>query len=176
MAIKGVHKGAALISAPRSLDISVGGKRLKAGIKLVTVVPGIAKSELYANLRKTIQVDDEGVVTYPAGYVHLPKIDAEYVQQLCAEQLITRKDRNGYQKREWQKTRERNEGLDCAVYARCAAALAGLDRFEERHWRQLEQQLERNRKPRPETTQQATPRGGFVTSGTRKVIRSPWME
>jgi hypothetical protein len=54
--------------------------------------------------------------------------------------------------------------------------MAGLDRFEERHWQQLEAQLERKRKPASETTPQATTRGGFVTSGTRKVIRSPWME
>jgi phage terminase large subunit GpA-like protein len=175
VAVKGVHKGAALISAPRSIDISIGGKRLRGGIKLVTVVPSIAKSELYANLRKTILVDDDGVVTFPPGYVHLPKVDAEYVQQLCAEQLVTRKDRKGYQKREWQKTRERNEGLDCAVYARCAAAMAGLDRFEERHWRQLEEPLERKRNL-DSVISEATPRGGFVTSGGRKVIRSAWME
>ena len=174
MAIKGVHRGAALVSAPRALDISIGGKRLKAGIKLVSVVSSIAKSELYSNLRKTITVDEGGVVTFPAGYVHLPRVDAEYVQQLCAEQLITRKDRNGYQKREWQKTRERNEALDCYVYARAAAAMAGLDRFEERHWRQLEEQLERRRKP-VEETPPATPRGGFFVGG-RPVIRSAWME
>ena len=174
VAIKGVHRGAALVSAPRAIDISIGGKRLKAGIKLVSVVSSIAKSELYSNLRKTILVDDDGVVSYPAGYVHLPRVDAEYVQQLCAEQLITRKDRNGYQKREWKKTRERNEALDCYVYARAAAAMAGLDRFEERHWRQLEEQLERRRKP-VEETPPATPRGGFFVGG-RPVIRSAWME
>lgn len=176
VAIKGVHKGAALVSAPRAIDISIGGKRLRGGIKLVSVVSSIAKIELYANLRKTIVVDDDGVVSFPASYVHLPKVDAEYVQQLCAEQLITRKDRNGYQKREWQKTRERNEALDCYVYARAAAAMAGLDRFEERHWQQLEQQLVRKRIPAPEETQQATHRGGFVVSGGRKIIRSNWME
>ncbi|GIX24894.1 MAG: hypothetical protein KatS3mg122_2125 [Caldimonas sp.] len=79
--------------------------------------------------------------SYPAGFVHLPKIDAEFIQQLCAEQLITRRDSNGFPVREWQKVRERNEALDCYVYARAAAAAAGLDRFEERHWRELERQL-----------------------------------
>ena len=71
----------------------------------------------------------------------MPKIDAEFIQQLCAEQLITRRDRNGFRVREWQKMRERNEALDCYVYARAAASAAGLDRFEERHWRELERQL-----------------------------------
>jgi phage terminase large subunit GpA-like protein len=32
-----------------------------------------------------------------------------------------------------QKLRERNEALDCYVYARTAASAARLDRFEEHH-------------------------------------------
>jgi phage terminase large subunit GpA-like protein len=55
--------------------------------------------------------------------------------------LVTARNRRGYSVREWQKMRERNEALDCYVYARAAAAVVGLDRFEERHWRQLERQL-----------------------------------
>jgi phage terminase large subunit GpA-like protein len=35
---------------------------------------------------------------------------------------------------EWQKTRERNEALDCRVYARAAAWIAGLDRWSEDRW------------------------------------------
>ena len=35
------------------------------------------------------------------------------------------RDRNGFAHREWQKMRERNEALDCYVYARAAAAAAG---------------------------------------------------
>ena len=30
---------------------------------------------------------------------------------------------------EWQKTRDRNDGLDCRVYLRAAAAAAGMDRY-----------------------------------------------
>jgi phage terminase large subunit GpA-like protein len=177
VAIKGVQKGAALVSAPRAIDVSLGGKRLRAGIKLVSVVSGIAKTELYSNLNKTIVVDDNGVISFPSGYVHLPAVDAEYVQQLCAEQLVTKKDRHGYQQREWQKMRDRNEALDCFVYARAAAAIAGLDRFEDRHWKQLEYQLDGRRKPKPEVvvTIQATQTGGFFVGG-RRVIRSNWME
>jgi phage terminase large subunit GpA-like protein len=101
-----------------------------------TVAVGIAKLEFYNNLRKSADVGEDGLTTvFPAGFVHLPKIDAEFIQQLCAEQLITRRDRNGFPVREWQKMRERNEALDCYVYARAAASAAGLDRFEERHWR-----------------------------------------
>ena len=125
---------------------------------------------------------DGVTVRYPAGFVHLPKVDAEFFQQLCAEQLVTRRDRNGFAIREWQKMRERNEALDCYVYARAAAAASGLDRFEERHWRELEKQLGLapppdpiNHEPEPEATQ----RGGLAVSDnrrpTRRLVRSRWL-
>jgi phage terminase large subunit GpA-like protein len=49
----------------------------------------------------------------------------------------------GYRKTEWQKNpgQERNEALDCRVYARAAAALVGLDRYAEEHWLEIEAQL-----------------------------------
>ena len=139
MAVKGVARGAALIGTPTAVDVTAGGKKLRRGIKVFSVAGGIAKLEFYNNLRKAADVAEDGVtIRYPAGFVHLPKVDAEFLQQLCAEQLVTRRDRNGFAIREWQKMRERNEALDCYVYARAAAAASGLDRFEERHWRELE--------------------------------------
>ena len=185
MAVKGVARGAALIGTPTAVDVSLSGKRLRRGIKVYSVTVGIAKLELYNNLRKNADVGEDGSTpVYPAGFLHLPKIDAEYLQQLCAEQLITRRDRNGYPVREWQKMRERNEALDCYVYARAAASAAGLDRFEERHWRELERQL--GLAPAPDAPppipalnpEEATQRGGLAVSATpsrRRVIRSPWL-
>ena len=41
----------------------------------------------------------------------------------------------------FEKTRERNEALDCRIYARAAASLVGIDRFKEDHWRMLESQI-----------------------------------
>jgi len=149
------------------------------------VTVGIAKLEFYNNLRKTADVLEDGTtVVYPAGYVHLPKIDAEFIQQLCAEQLITRRDRNGFAHREWQKMRERNEGLDIYVYCRAAAAAAGLDRFEERHWIELKKQLGIEPPDKPARIQvfdpaQATEQGGLNHSGSqksvRRVIKSRWL-
>lgn len=185
MAVKGVPRGAALIGTPTAIDVSQGGKKLRRGIKVFTVAVGIAKLEFYNNLRKGADVSEDGVTTvFPAGFVHLPKIDAEFIQQLCAEQLITRRDRNGFPVREWQKMRERNEALDCYVYARAAASAAGLDRFEERHWRELERQLGMERPPdEPPPIQafdpdEATQRGGLSVSATpsrRRVIKSRWL-
>jgi phage terminase large subunit GpA-like protein len=183
MAVKGVPKGAALVGTPTAVDLSQGGRKLRRGIKVFSVAVGIAKLEFYNNLRKAADVLEDGVtLRYPTGFVHLPQVDAEFVQQLCAEQLVTRRDRNGYPVREWQKMRERNEALDCYVYARAAASAAGLDRFEERHWRELERQIGLSPPGDPdppiEQSTEATQRGGLDVSGTprtgRRVIRSRW--
>ena len=184
MAVKGVARGAALVGTPMAVDATTGGKKLRRGIKVFSVAGGIAKLEFYNNLRKSPEVAEDGVtVRYPAGFVHLPKVDAEYLQQLCAEQLVTRRDRNGFAIREWQKMRERNEALDCYVYARAAAAASGLDRFEDRHWRELERQM--GLSPPETITEQpreATETGGLGVSGStnsnrpaRRLIRSRWL-
>ena len=187
MPIKGIAGGAALIGTPTAVDATTSGKRLRRGIKVFPVAGGIAKLEFYNNLRKSAEVAEDGITpVYPAGFVHLPKVDAEYLQQLCAEQLITRRDRNGFARREWQKMRERNEALDCYVYARAAAAAAGLDRFEDRHWQELEKQLgigsSSDALPNhpPEATRELTVDGDFTPSDTpqpaaRRVLRSKWM-
>jgi phage terminase large subunit GpA-like protein len=76
--------------------------------------------------------------------------------------------------------------LDCATYARAAASAAGLNRFEERHWRELERQLGLEAKPpdppvtlQPLDLEQATHRGGLAVSGVvktgRRVIKSRWL-
>lgn len=182
MAVKGVARGAALIGTPTAIDVSQGGKKLRRGIKLYSVAVGIAKLEFYNNLRKTADVAEDGTTpVYPAGYVHLPKIDAEFIQQLCAEQLVTRRNRNGYPVREWQKMRERNEALDCYVYSRAAASAAGLDRFEDRHWQELEKQLgilqENSGKAENEASQTMAPSATSekTTRRSRQVVRSRWL-
>ena len=184
MAVKGVARGAALIGTPTAVDMTQGGKKLRRGIKVFSVAGGIAKLEFYNNLKKSPDVAEDGLtIRYPIGFVHLPKVDTEFIQQLCAEQLITRRNRNGFPVREWQKMRERNEALDCYVYARAAAAAAGLDRFEDRHWRELERQLGMANappsEPQTESSNEATPRGGLAVSGTRnpgrRVIKSRWL-
>ena len=187
MAVKGVARGSALIGTPTAVDMSQGGRKLRRSIKVFSVTVGIAKLEFYNNLRKSADVAEDGVgFVFPAGFVHLPKVDAEFVQQLCAEQLITRPGRNGFAVREWQKMRERNEALDCYVYARAAAAAAGLERFEERHWREMERQLGLDAPPDEMGSiphidlNEATPSGGLAVSANRtsgrRVIPSRWLK
>jgi len=75
--------------------------------------------------------------------------------------------------------RERNEALDCFVYARAAAAAAGLDRFEDRHWREMEKPLGIAAPPESSDTTEAAQGGGIKVSGShaapRRVVHSRWM-
>jgi phage terminase large subunit GpA-like protein len=73
-----------------------------------------AKEDVYTSLR----------VTQPgAGYTYFSDaLEAEYFRQLTAEKLVkTTKDFITTMK--WVKTSERNEALDCAVYARAAVSV-----------------------------------------------------
>jgi phage terminase large subunit GpA-like protein len=72
------------------------------------------------------------------------------VKQLVGEQLVTVKTKRGFSRLEWQKLRERNEALDCRVYARAAAWIAGADRWTEAMWRNLEQQVAISGEVRPD--------------------------
>jgi phage terminase large subunit GpA-like protein len=145
-AIKGVEgfNRPAPVAGPTHVDLTEGGKKLRRGARLWTVAVATFKSETYRFLRLARPTDEEMAAgsKWPAGYIHLPHgIDAEWVKQLVAEQLVTVKTKRGFQRLEWQKLRERNEALDCRVYARAAAWIAGADRWTEAMWRDLEQQV-----------------------------------
>ena len=50
--MKGVARGAALVGLPTAVDMTAGGKKLRRGVRVYSVVGGIAKLEFYNNLRK----------------------------------------------------------------------------------------------------------------------------
>jgi phage terminase large subunit GpA-like protein len=144
--IKGVEgfNRAAPVAGPTYVDVTEGGRKLRRGARLWTVAVATFKSETYRFLRLPTPTDEEIAAGWglPAGYVHLPRgIDAEWVKQLVAEQLVTIKTKRGFNRLEWQKLRERNEALDCRVYARAAAWLVGADRWSEAMWHDLEEQI-----------------------------------
>ncbi len=64
----------------------------------------------------------------PPCYCHVPQYSEGYFRGLTAEEHVRRMVR-GYPRYQWEKTYDRNEPLDCRVYARAAAAIAGLDRI-----------------------------------------------
>jgi len=141
--LKGVEgfNRSAPVSGPTHVDATEGGVKIKRGARLWTVAVATFKSETYRFLRLAAPTGEVGE-RHPAGFVHLPRgVDAEWIKQLVGEQLVTVKTRRGFTRPEWQKLRERNEALDCRVYARAAAWIAGADRWPERKWRELELQV-----------------------------------
>jgi phage terminase large subunit GpA-like protein len=157
MAIKGVDNSLVPLNSPTKVDINYKGKKISGGVRLWKVGVSILKGELYGWLKQTRHEDG----SIPHGYCHFPEHATEYFKQLTAEQLVT-KIVKGYPKREWQKTRDRNEALDCRIYARAAAIALGLDRWKEKKWnsiinQKIEQQEDIERKHHP------------------KIIRSRWM-
>ncbi|GHM58549.1 MAG: terminase [Candidatus Mesenet longicola] len=131
MAVKGVNKALVPLSSPSKVDVTVAGQKLRRGVKLWPIGVSILKSELFQLLK--LLENEEG---FPPGYCHFPQYCPEYFKQLTAEQLIT-KVVKGYTKQEWQKIRERNEALDCRVYARAASIALGIDRWTENKWNSL---------------------------------------
>ena len=143
--IKGLEgfNRASPVTGPTFVDATIGGKRLRRGARLWTVATSTFKAETYRFLRldppETSPVDGE---RFPPGFLHLPGwVDAEWLKQLTAEQLVTVKNKRGFAKLEWQKLRERNEALDCRVYARAAAWILGADRWSDARWEELAAQF-----------------------------------
>jgi phage terminase large subunit GpA-like protein len=115
----------------------------------------------------------EGGAIYPPGACHFPQYGEEYFRQLTAERLVTRIVK-GFPRGSWEKEPgRRNEALDCRVYARAAAAIYGLDRFEERHWRRMEEALART--VERDDHDPASPRAPLARPPARQVIHSGYM-
>jgi phage terminase large subunit GpA-like protein len=132
------------VTGPTFVDATIGGKRLRRGARLWTIATSTFKAETYRFLR----LDPPEIISpvdgerFPPGFLHLPGwVDAEWLKQLTAEQLVTVKNKRGFAKLEWQKLRERNEALDCRVYARAAAWILGADRWSDARWAELERSL-----------------------------------
>lgn len=158
MVIKGQDRSDFLIGTPAPIDVTGMGKKLAHGLRVWPVGSSALKRELYDALR--LDRPTEADEPYPPGYVHLPdSVTPEYLKQLTAEHLVT-KTIKGYRRTEWQKLRDRNEALDCRVYARAAATLCGIDRFNDSDWRRIEISLgvEARPDPSPEPVPQQRPR------------------
>ncbi|MCA9096642.1 MAG: phage terminase large subunit family protein, partial [Planctomycetaceae bacterium] len=168
---------AAPVSGPTYVDATIGGKRLRRGARLWSVATATFKAETYRFLRIERPSDedrDAGLLDAP-GTIHLPGwADTEWLKQLVAEQLVTIRNKRGYAHQEWQKMRERNEALDCRVYARAAAWILGADRWDAATWRRLEAQAGvETRMPTTTATDIATqdpaqPKAGTLTTPRRK--------
>lgn len=135
VAVKGREELQTVISPPRSVDIKESGKVIKRGaVMLWSYGSSIIKSEIYGWLN----AEPEEEQIKPVGYSHFPMYDEEYFKQLTAEQIQRTKTPRGYFKYQWVKKRDRNEALDLFVMNRAAAAIVGIDRFEEKDWKKME--------------------------------------
>jgi phage terminase large subunit GpA-like protein len=84
----------------------------KVGAYLFQIGTDTAKELIYSKLR----IDDPK----QAGYINFDeKLTDEYFLQLTSEKRVTRYIK-GLPRKEWKKTRDRNEGLDCFVYGLAA--------------------------------------------------------
>ncbi|MDQ2801393.1 MAG: phage terminase large subunit family protein, partial [Pseudomonadota bacterium] len=134
MALKGRDAVAAgqPIAGPKWMDVTLNGKKMKRGVRLWTVGTSMLKLELYGNLELERPVDGE---EYPEGYVFLPDgTTDEWVKQLVAEQMKRVAMRNGRTRSEWVQSRDRNEAIDNAIYARAVAIALGVDRWTPGQW------------------------------------------
>jgi phage terminase large subunit GpA-like protein len=122
-----------------AMDVTVDGKKRRKGLKTLKIGVSFCKQELMGQLGLTKPVGSDPV---PPGFVHLPQdVPDEEVKQLTSEELVTHV-RRGKTRREWQLiSGRRNEGLDCANYARGLAAMRGWDRWRDSHFRGLEELL-----------------------------------
>ena len=131
----------ALVGPQSPVEITVNGKRLKSGVRLQLVNVSELKKQFYGQLHLEMP-NLQKAEAFPEGFFHFCEVadSEEYCRQLTAEQLVTSTQR-GYQKREWQKTRPRNEALDTWLYAKAGAIMLGLDRYKDSHWDRLEKSL-----------------------------------
>jgi phage terminase large subunit GpA-like protein len=127
-----------IIASPTVVDINYQGKKFARGTMVWTLGVGILKKELYSWLRREPPINEDGTpAPKPYGWCDFPEYAPEHFKQLCAEEMKMEKDPKGYRKPVWHKRRERNEALDCRVYARAGAEVAGVTLFTEDEWQML---------------------------------------
>jgi len=129
-AIKGDSRQGQPVKGRSSLqDVNYKGSVLKRGVRLWMVGTDTAKDLLFGRLK----------VEHPGpGYVHFSVgLPVEFYEQLTAEVRVLQKTASGEQHR-WVKRQQRNEVLDCSVYALFAAHMLDLHRFTDLMWTKLE--------------------------------------
>jgi phage terminase large subunit GpA-like protein len=123
--VKGSDSQQVMVAPPRQVDVTASGKKI-GRVKVWHVGVSVIKSETYGFLRQ--EKDENGNIPY--GYCHFPEYEPNYFRGLTAEELQMKMNSRGYRVYQWVKKYDRNEPLDCRVYARAAASVVGMDRFE----------------------------------------------
>lgn len=132
-AVKGQDHLQMVFGKPTDVEVNFEGRTIKNATRVWPVGSSLIKAEIYSWLKLNAAIDGE---IYPAGYCHIPEYDETYFKGLCSEQLVETKVK-GRVKNYWEKIFNRNEPLDVRVYARAAASMYGIDRFDENDWEVL---------------------------------------
>lgn len=167
--VKGDEKLKQNFSTPRPVDVNIRGERIARGIMLWGVGVDVIKTQLYRWFNLDKPVDG---AQYPAGYCHFPQYEEEFFKQLTAEQLVTKKDNRGYITYIWEKTRRDNHYLDCRVYARAGAAMAQIDRFDEKDWLAREKMFYPNSKKVEQAKNEHTPQKALEQGGSMENVNN----
>ena len=139
LALDGRDSYQMVLGQPKPVDIDNAGRKKRRGLMLWPAGVSLIKTELYGWLKQDKPTDESGEAL-PNGWCHFPMYGQEYFEQLTAEEIMPKLVK-GYRRYQWEKTRERNEALDCRVYARAATAIKGIERWPEERWRVLEREL-----------------------------------
>ena len=128
--IKGMSKLDMTFSAPKSVQVTKGGTKI-GEVKVFGVGVSMIKSELYGYLKQSIDYDSGEI---PNGYCYFLPKEPNFFRGLVAEELLRVENKKGFYEYVWIKKYERNEPLDTFVYARAAAAIIGMDRWDSDRW------------------------------------------
>ena len=176
MVSKGSDAATVPVGQPSYVDVKrTAGRRaktVKRGLPVWILGVGPLKSELYGWLRLDAPTGDQPA---PTGFCYFPEYGEEYFRQLTAEHQI-RKIVKGRPKYVWESMRERNEGLDNRVGNRAAAYQLGMDQFEERHWKQLEEERNTGSVVVPVVSAGVLAASDAPPTVGRRVIRSSFMD
>ena len=140
VAIKGSSKrNSAAVGKGSKVDVNWRGKVLKKGVTLYMLGTDTIKTTLFGRMRHN---ETGGALFFGQA------ADEDYFRQLTAERQALRYHR-GFPIREWvKKSGDRNEALDCAVYAYAAMLIFSRKMNRATMWQQLGEQLESGKKPK----------------------------
>ena len=143
LVVKGFDHATVPLGRPKKQDVNSRGRLITRGVQVWPAGVSLLKGEFYGWLWLEPPSEEarKHGTKYPAGYCHFPEYSEEHFKQVTAEQIRTRESK-GFSIREWYKVYERNEGLDCRIYARAAAYFCGMDFWKPAQWKQLKERLQ----------------------------------
>lgn len=126
---KGQDRQTTILTMPKLVGVNFEGKRT-GNVKLWNIGVTLLKKEFYGYLNQQIKEGAEP----PPGYCHFPEYSEDYFKGLVSEKLVFKVNKAGRKSYEWVKTHERNEPLDCRIYARAASEIIGISEATEEWW------------------------------------------